>query len=121
MENKDSKATIIDLKKSVEEFVSEREWQKFHNPKSLSMAIAIEASELMEHFLWDSLEESKESYKAKKSEINKEVADILIATMALCNRLDIDIATVVEDKIYEIKKKYPADTARGKKDKYTVY
>ena len=83
------------------------------------MAIAVEAGELMEHFLWDGGEESKETFLKKRTEIVKEVADILIVTLALCNRLDIDVSEIVCAKIEEIKKKYPVDKCRGKKDKYT--
>ncbi len=117
----DQSLTIRKARKCVAEFVNERDWNQFHLPKNLSMAIAVEASELMEHFLWVDSVKSSELLAKKRQEIEDEVADIFIALLAFCNQTDINLAHSFEHKLKSIKKKYPADKVKGKPDKYTEY
>lgn len=117
----DSNTEIKKLKELVEEFVAERDWEQFHTPKNLSMAIASEAAELMELFLWVGSETSKSICKQEEQKVKEELADIIIVCLCFANRANLDVATIVTEKIKEIKKKYPADKAKGKWQKYTSY
>jgi dCTP diphosphatase len=111
---------LADLQKLVEQFVSERKWQKFHTAKNLSMSIAIEAAELMEHFLWDEGHDSAETFASKREIICKEIADVMIGCLALCNRFDVDPAEIITNKVAEIKAKYPVDKFAESKAKYNT-
>ena len=111
---------LAELQKLVEVFVSERKWQKFHTAKNLSMSIAIEAAELMEHFLWDEGPDSAETFAKNKEIICKEIADIMIGCLALCNRFDVDTAEIIINKVAEIKAKYPVDRFAESKAKYNT-
>ncbi len=103
----------------MKKFVSDRDWDQFHTPKNLSMAIAAEASELMEIFLWQDSKESKKTIKKKRDEIEQELADIIMATLAFANQADIDVATAVKNKIKLTAKKYPIAKVKGRAVKYT--
>ena len=91
-------------------FAQERDWEQFHSPKNLAMALIVEAAELLEHFQWLSPEQSE-----------LEMADIFIYLMRMCERLDVDLLQVVEDKIIMNTEKYPADKVRGSAKKYSEY
>lgn len=117
----DSQYSIQDIKNLVNQFVSEREWQQFHSPKNLSMAIAIEAAELMEPFRFVTSEESKEILEKDKEQISTEIADVLIATIAFCNLHNIDISHAITKKLESLKQKYPVDKAKGSNKKYHHY
>ena len=103
---KDSKTLINDLKNIVKDFVDEREWGQFHNPKNLSMAIAIESAELMELFQWLSEKESEREMLSGRirNEAIDEVADVLIYLIAFCNQYNIDIRQAVDYKMNKNKK-----------------
>ena len=117
----DQAATIAELKTKVEAFASEREWLQFHSPKNLSMALAAEAGELMEHFLWMDSEASRSFAKStpKREAICDEIADIVIYALEFANVTEIDLATAIEQKMSRNAVKYPVDKARGRSDKYT--
>ena len=111
----DDTTTVQDLKTVVEDFVEERDWAQFHSPKNLSMALAIEASELMDLFKWKTVEEAQEEMKDKLLEdATDELADIMIYSIAFANRNGIDIAKAVTSKMEKNKAKYPADQFKGK-------
>ncbi|MFZ5953798.1 MAG: nucleotide pyrophosphohydrolase [Candidatus Dependentiae bacterium] len=114
----DQKTTILELKEMVKEFVDEREWNQYHNTKNLSMAIAIESSELMEELLWESSEAVAATLEKKRENIENEAADILFALLALCNTCDINLAKAFARKIEINRKKYPIDQFKGKSLKY---
>jgi NTP pyrophosphatase (non-canonical NTP hydrolase) len=103
------------------EFARERDWEQFHAPKNLAMALAVEAGEIMEHFQWLSEEQSEQLSADKRREVAYEVADVFIFTMRLSQRLGIDLAAVVDEKIKINEQKYPADKVRGSSKKYTEY
>lgn len=113
--------TLKRAKDAVEDFVREREWEQFHSPKNLSMDIAVEASELMEFFLWVDSAESYDRFKEKRDEIEQEVADVFIALVAFCNRANIDLAKIFEHKLRLTQEKYPVEKVKGKAHKYTEY
>jgi NTP pyrophosphatase (non-canonical NTP hydrolase) len=115
----DNETVVQELKEAVKEFARERDWAQFHSPKNLAMGLAIEASELMEHFLWKTTEESEKPDDPEA--VSRELADIFIFTLNLAARLDIDLAAVTERKLEENAEKYPADLARGKALKHTHY
>jgi NTP pyrophosphatase (non-canonical NTP hydrolase) len=106
---------LAELRDLVRRFVDERDWRQFHSPKNLSMSLAIEAAELMEHFQWIDIAESRRvaDDPAKLAEIREEIADVLCYLLALANELDIDLATAVRDKMVRNAAKYPAELSRG--------
>jgi|SRR5579862_3452945 len=118
-EMNDTKTTIQELKDKVAHFVQERDWQQFHSPKNLSMAISVETAELMEKFLWLDGPGSHQEVADNRQEIEDELADIVIALLAFSNACSINIAPAVEKKIEEIIKKYPVEKAKGRHVKYT--
>jgi NTP pyrophosphatase (non-canonical NTP hydrolase) len=102
-------------------FAEVREWDQFHSPKNLAMALVVEASELLEHFQWLSEPQSSSLSQTDRDEVSEEIADILIYLVRLADKLDIDIPTAVDRKLEINEKKYPADKVRGSADKYTKY
>jgi dCTP diphosphatase len=117
----DDQTTLEDLKRRMAAFVREREWETFHTPKNLSMSIAIEAAELMEHFQWLTVEESKRLPAEALAAVGEELADIVIYALSLSNVLDLDLADTVLAKMDKNVRKYPSDKVRGKSHKYTWY
>ena len=112
----DNETTIRDLREVVRKFVDERDWQQFHSPKNLSMALAIEAAELMEHFQWISSDESRSvgDDADKLTAIGEELADVFCYTLAIVNELNIDLSAAMADKMIKNARKYPAEEYRGR-------
>lgn len=112
----DSDTSIGALRDLVRRFVDERNWSQFHAPKNLSMALAIEAAELMEHFQWITPEESHlaGNHPEKHLAVREELADVICYALAIANVLQIDIATAVEQKVHKNAEKYPVDQYRGR-------
>ena len=112
----DSDTTIAQLRENIRQFVVERDWEQFHSPKNLAMALAVEAAELMEHFQWIDIAESRKLSEdpAKLAAIGEELADVLSYTLALANSLDIDIASTHRDKMEKNAAKYPVEKFRGR-------
>jgi NTP pyrophosphatase (non-canonical NTP hydrolase) len=112
----DSKSTVQELKASVRDFVAERDWLKYHNPKDLAEAICVEAAELLELFQWVSSEEavSWKSDPSKLSRIKEELADVLIYCLSMANVMEIDVSEAVLSKLKADSVKYPADKYRGR-------
>ncbi len=102
-------------------FVAERDWEQFHTPKNLAMALAGEVGELLEHFQWLTPEQSQELPPEVLEQVAHEIADIQIYLATLSDRLDIDIGPAVADKMHRNAEKYPADQVRGSARKYTAY
>tara|TARA_B100000963_G_C22338390_1_gene541809 strand:- start:276 stop:632 length:357 start_codon:yes stop_codon:yes gene_type:complete len=110
------------IKRALKKFTEERDWEQFHNPKNLSIALSVEASELLEIFQWSNdggLSEIKDLKKRK--EIEKEIADIFNYLVKLVDILDIDLEKVALEKIKENAKKYPIKESKGKSTKYTDF
>ena len=116
----DSTACLAELKNRILAFARERDWEQFHAPKNLSMALAAEAAELMEHFLWASPEKSREIAcdPAKRQMIAEELADVVIYALEFANSTCLDVAGAIEDKMAANARKYPVEKARGRADKY---
>ena len=117
----DSKTTFQDLKDRMASFVHERDWEQFHTPKNLAMSIAIEAAELMEHFQWLTVEESKNLENDHLADIGEELADIIIYSLSLSNNLGLDLSQTVINKMEKNIRKYPSEKVKGKSHKYTYY
>jgi len=111
----DKETTILELKNFVEDFVQEREWSQFHNAKNLSMALTIEAGELMDIFKWNTPGECESMMfeKTTRQEATDELADIIIYAIAFANRNDINISNAIDQKMIKNRIKYPADKYRG--------
>ena len=101
------------LTKLVKDFVDERDWDQFHNPKDLALALSIEAAELNEVFLWKSPEE------ANLDKIAEELADVFTYALMMAEKCGLDVAEIVRKKMAANAVKYPVDKAKGKADKYT--
>ena len=117
----DDKTTVAELRTRVLAFAREREWEQFHSPKNLSMALAAEAGELMEHFLWAESKTSANilSDAKKRGEIEDEIADVVIYALEFANMGRIDLAAAIEAKLAKNALKYPVEKAKGRADKYT--
>lgn len=117
----DATTTIAELKSHVLAFARERDWEQFHTPKNLSMALAAETGELMEHFLWSTSEQSRAiaDDAAKRGKIAEELADVVIYALEFANMTRLDLAAAIEAKMAANAKKYPVEKARGRADKYT--
>ena len=101
------------------DFANERNWDQFHSPKNLSMALMGEVGELLEHFQWLSQEQSKNLEANAKSEVAEELADIFIYLLRLADKLDIDLMTAADSKINKNAIKYPIKKSSGNATKYT--
>lgn len=112
----DRSSTIEELKQVVTAFVNERDWHQFHSPKNLSMAMSIEVAELMEHFQWISMEESRGVIQDpdKLSAVAEEMSDVFCYLLALASELDIDLASSLDKKMVKNRRKYPVETFRGR-------
>jgi len=111
----DSMTTVAELRKRMTRFVAERSWQRFHKPKNLAMSLAIETSELMEHFQWLTHGEAKTLLQdpAARKEIADEMADVLSFLLSLANATGIDLAASFQAKMAANDRKYPAEEVRG--------
>ena len=114
----DTKATLQLLKDNVKKFVNERDWEKFHYPKNVSMSLAIEAAELMEKFVWVGSKASVQELEANRQEVEDEFADVVINILAFANATGIDIAQAVAAKLASTSKKYPIEKVKGSYEKY---
>ncbi len=112
----DTDCPVADLKREVNRFVSERDWEQFHSPKNLSMSIAIEAAELMEHFQWNTVSDARLLTRdpEKYEEVIREVADIAIYLLSLCRALNIDLSRAIGEKLKLNREKYPLEEFWGR-------
>ena len=112
----DTATTVAELRQLVQAFVDERDWRQFHAPKNLSMSLAIEAAELMEHFQWIDAAESRDlrGDPQKLSAVADELADVVCYALALANELGIDVSTAMRAKMVKNAVKYPAPEFRGR-------
>jgi NTP pyrophosphatase (non-canonical NTP hydrolase) len=112
----DDTTTVATLKEAMRQFVAERDWQRFHSPKNLCMGLAVEAAELMEHYLWVENEPSRRltDDPAERGAVADEMADVACYLLALGNTLGIDLSEAVVAKLAKNAVKYPAERYRGK-------
>ncbi len=112
---------LADLKQRMREFVAERDWERFHSPKNLAMALSVEASELVELFQWLTEEESAALDGERRRQVAEELADVLVYLVRIADRLDIDLLQAAEMKLGQNAQKYPAERVRGRARKYDEY
>jgi len=112
----DHDVTVASLRQTVSDFVDARDWQQFHAPKNLSMALAIEAAELMEHFQWITADASRSvgDDPERIAAVGEELADVICYALAIANELDLDVSTILRDKMVKNERKYPAEEFRGR-------
>jgi NTP pyrophosphatase (non-canonical NTP hydrolase)/dihydrodipicolinate synthase/N-acetylneuraminate lyase len=115
----DSTTTVAELRSLVRDFVADRNWEQFHAPKNLAMALMVEVAELMEHFQWLSIDDSRSiaNDPRRRAAIREELADVFGYTLALANELDLDIASAVFDKMLKNAAKYPVSEYHGRYSK----
>ena len=118
---RDDVVNLGELKKQVLSFAQERDWEQFHSPKNLSMALAAEAAELMEHFLWIDSEASRATVVEKQLRlaIEEELADVVIYALEFANQAGVDLTGAIESKMKQNAIKYPVAKSRGRAVKYT--
>lgn len=107
-----------DLRQKLREFAKARDWDQFHSPKNLAMALSVEVAELVEHFQWLTQEQSYVADPEKREAIREEIGDILIYLVRLADKLGIDPLEAARDKVAVNERKYPADAVRGSAKKY---
>ena len=112
----DTTTTLAALKDAMRRFVAERNWEPFHSPKNLSMGVAVEAAELMEHFLWVDNDASRQVMHdpVKLEQIADEMADVGCYLLAMANTLGVDLSEAIVAKLAKNAVKYPAEKYRGK-------
>lgn len=109
------------IRQQVQKFARERDWEQFHTPKNLAMALSVEVAELMEHFQWLQTGQVDQLSAEQLAEITDEIADVQVYLIRLADKLAVDIPTAVAAKMVKNAEKYPADKVRGKSLKYTEY
>lgn len=112
------KNEIEQLRDAIRRFAEDRDWDQFHSPKNLAMALTVEVAELLEHFQWLTEEQSGRLSPQKHAEAQAELADIFIYLVRLADKLNVDLAAAAKEKIAENAKKYPIDKSKGNAKKY---
>ncbi len=114
-------ATLAGLRDALRRFAAARDWEQFHTPKNLAMALAVEAAELLEHFQWLTPEESARLDARRKRAVEAEIADVLLYLTRLADMLDIDPLAAARRKIRVNARKYPVRRAKGNARKYNEF
>ena len=107
-----------ELIQNLREFTNERDWEQFHSPKNLAMALSVEVAEIVEIFQWLTQEESRALNADKLKKVKEEIADVMIFLTNLADKLGIDVLEAAKEKIEVNKKKYPVEKAKGTAKKY---
>ena len=110
---------LAELRDSLRQFAAERDWDQFHSPKNLAMALAVEAAELLERFQWVTEEDSKRLPAAELAKVRDEMADVLNYLVRLADKLDVDLLAAARDKVALNAQKYPVEKSRGNAKKYS--
>ncbi len=110
-----------DLRAAIKAFIEERDWEQFHSPKNLAMALSVEVAEIVEHFQWLTEEQSRNLSPEKLAKVREEIGDVMIYVVELADKLRIDPVEAARAKVEVNKRKYPATLVRGKASKYTEY
>jgi dCTP diphosphatase len=109
------------LRDAITAFIEERDWEQFHSPKNLAMALSVEVGEIVEHFQWLTEEQSRNLPPEKLAEVRQEIGDVMIYLTELAEKLGIDPVEAAKAKVEINSKKYPAELVKGKASKYTEY
>lgn len=118
---KSDEVSLKDLQAMIRQFVDDRDWDQFHNPKDLAISLSLETAEVMEHFQWKNAEEMAVHAKNMKTEVGDELADVFYWVLLLANKLDIDLIDAFKKKMDKNHAKYPISKARGNHKKYTEH
>jgi NTP pyrophosphatase (non-canonical NTP hydrolase) len=110
---------MLELKTQIKEFTRERDWEQYHAPKNLAMALSAEVAEIVEIFQWKKPEDQLR--EEEQEALRQEIGDVLIYLIELADKFEIDIVEAAKHKLTLNQNKYPADLVRGKADKYTEY
>jgi len=110
---------LVKLRDELRQFAADRDWEQFHTPMNLAIALSVEASELLEHFQWLTPDQSQHLSAEKSSAIRLEMADVLLYLIRLADRMEIDLAASAFDKIAINANKYPVALSKGSSKKYT--
>ena len=110
-----------ELVKRLRLFAEERDWEQFHSPKNLSMALSVEVAEIVEHFQWLTEDESRQLGDDKRAALAEEIGDVMIYLVNLADKLGIDPIRAAAEKLDKNEEKYPAGRVKGKSLKYTEY
>jgi dCTP diphosphatase len=110
-----------ELRERVRRFAAARDWDQFHSPKNLAMALSVEASELVEEFQWLTEEQSRNLDPERRERVRLEAADVFIYLLRIADKLGVDLIQAASDKMILNEQKYPADRVRGDSRKYTQY
>ena len=113
--------SLASLRERINTFVNERDWAQFHSPKNLAMAMIVEAAELVEHFQWQTEQQSRALTAEKREQVSHELADTFVYLLCIAEVLDIDLIQAANAKIDLNAKKYPVEQSRGSNAKYTAY
>jgi len=113
--------SLAELRARINQFVKERDWDQFHSPKNLAMAMIVEAAELVEHFQWDTLEESHQLDDEKREQVGQELADTFVYLLRIAEVTGIDLIEAANRKIDLNAQKYPVEKVKGSNKKYTAY
>ena len=113
--------TLEELTEQVRAFVAERDWAQYHCPRNLAMALSVEASELLELYLWSTDDGPQPLSEARAARVGDEAADVLLCLLNFCDQAGIDLASAFESKLARAREKYPAEKVRGKALKYDEY
>jgi dCTP diphosphatase len=113
-----NKDPLLSLRDALRHFAADRQWDQFHSPKNLAIALSVEAAELLEHFQWLSEADSADMSSEKRAKVREELADVLLYLIRLADKLDVDLALAAAEKMSINDVKYPADKARGSSKKY---
>jgi len=109
------------LQQRLAAFAAAREWEQFHSPKNLAMALSVEAAELVEEFQWLTEDQSRALDAERRDRVRLELADVFIYLLRLADKLGVDLLQAARDKIELNERKYPADRVRGDARKYDQY
>ena len=112
---------LEEIRQCVANFAKERDWDQFHSPKNLAMALSVEAAELMEHFQWLSEAQSRDLDEATLAAVADEIADVQVYLVRIADSLGVDILSTVKNKMEKNAQKYPAEKVRGSAKKYNAY
>jgi len=112
---------VNDLRDAIWAFIRKRDWEQFHSPKNLAMALSVEVADIVEHFQWLTEEQSKNLPPEKLGELREEIGDVMIYLTELADKLGIDPVEAAKAKVAINEQKYPAELVRGKASKYTEY
>ena len=114
-----SSSDLDTLTQRLRDFADARDWEQFHSPKNLTMALSVEVAEIVEHFQWLTEEQSNDLPEQTLDKVETELADTLLYLVRLADKLDIDLLDAARRKIEINEQKYPVEKSRGNAKKYT--